>query len=134
MKNTGIKVTELTNEEMLNHKEKEYNQSEWKKAVERMIEYNAKFYEAKPDEHFSYTRFFTTYKLDKEGLFLLNRFSAYSGSITDAGFTRAFVRDGEIFTNGFGDNGNKRIINTKEGRKWLAENICKYGTMVTNCL
>lgn len=132
MKSTQIKVVELSNEEMLNHTGKEYNPATWKQRVESMIARGAKFYEAKPDKHYSYSRFFTEYRIP-EGLYFLNDFSPYSSSLTSHGFARAYIIDGEIFTKGFGKDGDERVVNTKEGRKWLVENICKH-VMVTNCL
>ena len=71
MKSTGIKVILRSNEEMLNHDEKSYNESIWKEKVNRMIENGATFYEALSDKLYSYSRFFTVYKIE-EGLILLN--------------------------------------------------------------
>ena len=51
--------------------------------------------------------------------------------LTNNGFTRVIIVDGEIFTNGFGPNKDKVVINNKEGRKWLAENICQHGVFVS---
>lgn len=133
MKSTNIKVTELTNEEMLNHSDNAYNKSVWIERVNRMIEMGAKFYECKPDAVFSYSRFFTTYTIS-EGLNFLSSFSPYSAGLTSNGFIRAFIINGEIFKNGFGELGNARVVNNKEGRKWLADNICKHGGMISSCI
>jgi hypothetical protein len=130
MKTANIKITQLTNEEMLNHSSKEYNQSIWKQSVNRMIKFNANFYEAKPDELYSYSRFFTQYKTI-EGLYFLSDYNPFSSSITSNGFRKAFIINGEIFTMGFGKERTEAVINNKEGRKWLKENICLQGIMIT---
>lgn len=132
LKSTGIKVRELSNQEMLNHPASEYNRRIWEEKVNSMIILGAKFYVADPTESFKYERFFTTYKI-KEGLFFISTFG-YSSGLTNRGFVMAYIFDGEIFTKGFGDEGKECIVNTKEGRKWLADNICKNNIMVTNCL
>jgi hypothetical protein len=133
MKPTKIKVEKLTTEQMLSHKEQEYNPAIWKQQVRIMIEkHNAVFYECKPDRIFQYTRFFAEYKID--GLHFLTQWSPFSSSLTDNGFTRAMILDGEIYTQGFGASQQQRVSNDKAGRKWLAENICKHGEMVTTSL
>ena len=132
MKSTKIKVIQLTNEQMLNHSANEYNPAIGIEMVKRYIDHNAKFYEAKPDAVYSYSRFFAEYKIN-EGLYFFKSFSPFCSALSNNGFVRAFIIDGEIFVNPFGANGNERVVNTKEGRKWLADNICKFGTMVTTC-
>jgi len=130
MKNSKIKVQPLSIEEMLNHKSSEYNPTEWVKSVKRYMDLGANFYESKPDEIYDYTRFFITYKID--GLYFFSKFSDYSGSLTNNGFVRAFIIGGEVFTRGFGPDCDKRINNSKEGRKWLSQNVCAQGVMITN--
>ena len=133
MKSTSIKVLEVSHEEMINHESRNYNSEIWDLRVEFMIKSRAKFYEAKPDNVFEYSRFYTQYKI-KEGLIFLKRFSPYSSMLTSNGFVRAFIVEGEIFTHGWGEHGENCVENSTEGRKYLADNICKYGTMITNGL
>lgn len=132
MKSTKIKLETLTTEQMLNHENKEYNPRVWANEVNRYAELGATFYMAKKDEVWGYDRFFVSYKID--GLFLFKSFSAYSPCLTNNGFTRVLIKDGEVFTIGFGENKDKRVANHKEGRKWLALNLCQFGVMVSNDL
>lgn len=132
MKSTGVKVVELTNEEMLNHKSQEYNPTEWKRGVKRMIDIGAKFYESKPEAGRSWTEFYTIYTIP-EGLKFLSNFSPYSSMLTNDGFKRAFVIDGEIWVNGFGPEGTQSVVNNKQGRKWLKESMCAHGIAITSC-
>lgn len=141
MKNTVI-VIERTKQEMLNHKERAYNPSEWDKAINRKYERfpMIRFFEALPDENFAYSRFFIQYELVDEGLKLMSRFSAYSASLTSNGFVRAILLPlsgenmYEIFTRGFNEDGKACVKNTKEGRKWIVDNLSKYGVYVTTSI
>lgn len=135
MKHTGIKVTEVSIETMLNDKENSaYNPSVWAQRVKDFAKYkNVKFYIRPKDEIFSYDKFFVSYTIE-EGLNFLSEWSAFHSSITNNGFKRACIIDGEIVTSGFGKDGEECIKNSREGRKWLVDNICKYGVMVTNSL
>ena len=132
MKTTGIKVKEVSAQDMLNNEaEAAYNPTEWKKGVTKMAQLkNIKFYEGEKNEHYKYSRFFVSYTLP-EGLNIFTRWSPFSSMLTNNGFTRVIIVDGEIFTNGFGPNKDKVLINNKEVRKWLAENICQHGVFVS---
>ncbi len=132
MKTTGIKVTEVSAQDMLNNEsEAAYNQTEWKNGVTKMAQLkNIKFYEGEKNEHYKYARFFVSYTLP-EGLNIFTSWNPFSSMLTNNGFTRVIIVDGEIFTNGFGPNKDKVVINNKEGRKWLAENICQHGVFVS---
>lgn len=132
MKSTGIKVNPVTVEDMFNDEENAaYNPSIWKKSVERYAKMqNVQFYRADKDELYSYQRFFVSYELD--GMSILKQWNAFSSTLTNNGFRTAFIIDGEIFTKAFGQNGELCIKNCPEGIKWLKENICKYGVLITN--
>jgi hypothetical protein len=133
MKPTGVKVKAITHAEMLNHPAKAYNQSEWEKRVKwRIANPDVQFYVAERDELYSYDRFYVTYRLP-EGLLILSEFSPYSSSLTNNGFKRATIVDGEIHINGWGPGNMSGIKNTPDGRKWLVENVCSQGVMVTSC-
>ena len=132
-KDLKLKVTELTLEEMLSHPSQEYNPSTWKNDVMQMSKkYNARFYQAPADHIFSYPRFFTKYSIP-EGLNFFSPYNPFSSSLTSNGFTRIFIdEEGNVFSTGFGETGNERVIKTPKGRKWLAENLCKYGVMISS--
>lgn len=135
MKPTGIKVTPVSVETMLNDKENAaYNPAIWKESVNRYAKYqNVQFYISPKNDAYAYDRFFVSYTIP-EGLNFLSQWNAFSAGLTSNGFKRAFINNGEIFTNGFGEDGKQCVTNSKEGRKWMKDNLCKYGVLVTNCL
>lgn len=125
-----MKVIKLTTEEILNNDVKLYNESEWKAIIARYSKHEGvQFFMSPKNDIYAYDRFFAVYKIN-EGLILLNNVS-YSSSLSNAGFTRAIISENEITFKGFGTDGKERVTNTKEGRKWLVDNLCKYGVVVT---
>lgn len=132
MKTTGIKVKEVSAQDMLNNEaEAAYNPTEWKKGVTRMAQLkNVKFYEAEKNEHYRYARFYVSYTLP-EGLNIFAPWSPFLSSLTNNGFKKIIIIDGEIFVKGFGPEDDMFIINNKDGRKWLAEIVCKHGVFVS---
>lgn len=132
MKNTGIKVTEVTREFVRENPDNvAYNARVWYEKVDGYAKYaDVKFYHAAPQNGTAYDRFYVQYKIG-EGLFLFGSL-AMTSSLTNAGFARVVVINGEIQVNGFGNDGSERVVNNREGRKWLVDNLCKYGVVVTN--
>lgn len=133
MKTTGIKLKEVSAQDMLNNEaEAAYNPTEWKKGVTRMAQLkNIKFYEAEKNEYYQYARFYVSYSLP-EGLNIFANWSPFISSITNNGFKRVILINGEIVVNGFGPQGDKAIKNNTEGRRFLSENFCQFGVMVSN--
>jgi hypothetical protein len=131
MKPTGIKVIEVSADFVKAHSCREYNPKEWDNTVNRFNKYkDVKWYYAEPQGGYAYERFYCEYTIE-EGLRIFNKVS-YSSCLSGGGFIRIVIINGEIYRNGFGVEGNDSIVNTKEGRKWLRDNICKYGIAVAN--
>lgn len=133
MKNTGIKITKRTIEEMLNDTDNaSYNPATWKERVLAYAKYkNVQFYIRPKDQVFSYDRFYVSYEIP-EGLYLFGQWSAFHSCIHNGGFKRIIIIEDEIVVNAFGKDKTESVINNKEGRKWLKENLCAFGIMVSN--
>ena len=131
MKNTQTSVLPQSFEQMINNLDAAaYNPTIWADAVNRVSKYeNCQFHLSPKNDIWQYDRFFVSYTIN--GINLFKTFDPFCSCLSSNGFTRLFVIDGNIFTRGFGDDGSKRVTNSKEGRKWLSENICKYGILVT---
>jgi hypothetical protein len=134
MKSTKIKVIEVTVDEMLADTENSaYNPAIWTERVKAMTKYGSvKFYKAGPDYGFKYDRFFVSYIIP-EGLHLFRDFTPFCAGLTNRGFSKCFVIDGEIFIQlfNFSDKTEGVIKNCKEVRKFLKDNVCSKGIMVT---
>lgn len=134
MKNTSIKLTNVSIEEMLNDKENSsYNPSTWIQAVKSYAKYEkCQFYIQPKDECFTYNRFYVSYVAD--GIYFFSRWSAFSASLSNNGFVRAIISDGVVYANGFGEDGSKSIVNNKDGRNYIRKTLTPYGIMVSNCI
>lgn len=89
MKSTGIKVVQLTSEEMLNHEAKEYNPKVWEKRINSLLKLEALFYIEQADRG-RFKRFYVSYKIH-EGLHFLSDFTPYINTLTSNGFVKAFI-------------------------------------------
>lgn len=134
MKNTSIKLTNVSIEEMLNDKENSaYNVSTWVQAVKSYAKFEkCQFYIQPKDECFTYNRFYVSYVAD--GIYFFSRWNAFSAGLSSNGFVRAILLNGSVYRNGFGEDGSKSIVNNKEGRNWIRKNLSSVGIMVSNCI
>ncbi len=108
----------------------EYNRAVWTEKVNRYLALGAEFFQVKGED-----TFYVKYKI-REGLIFFSEITMHS-MLHSGGFTRVIIfphgcGNFEVSYKGFGDSGKERVVNTREGRKWLVDNICKYGTPVTN--
>jgi hypothetical protein len=147
-----ITMTEVTAEQVINSSAKEYNPRVW---TERVLSYNKRegaefFKDSEEDE-----TFYVKYKI-AEGLVLFSEIN-YHSCLHNGGFTQMLIVYGKYVTPegladlnqiprlktltasnavaykyGFGKEGKQRVTNSKEGRAWLVNNICKHGVAVTN--
>lgn len=135
MENTGIKVTEVSIETMLNDKENgSYNFSTWVERVKAYAKHkDIKFYFSAPDEYNKYGRFFVSYEIE-EGLKFFKSFNPFCAGITNRGFVMIHLIGGEVFKKlfFFAEGGSGAISNTKEGRKYLVDHVCAKGTLVSS--
>lgn len=134
--NLNLKVVSL--EEMKKHESGNYNREVWLEKIDRILSYDkdAVFYIQEKDPVFSYDRFFVTYKIESEGLLMFTDFG-FSSSINSIGFIRIHItKNGEVYTFKFESEEGEffRVKNSKEGRKWLSENVCSKGFYITNKL
>jgi hypothetical protein len=124
-------IIEVTAEQVLASSAGDYNPGVWREKVERYQKLGAKFYQSCTEGEV----FYVTHWLKEEGLLFLRELTMYS-VLSCAGFTRAIIRDDELGNTtlelkGFGPENKVRVANSKEGRRWLAENICKHGVAVS---
>lgn len=136
MKNTNIKLTAVSIEEMLNDKDNaSYNPSTWKESVMRYAKYpKCQFYIVPKDEHFSYDRFYVSYVAD--GIYFFSGWSAFSASLTSNPFCKAFIIDGFVYKQlfKFSDGTEGGIGKTKEGREFIRKNVTANNIMVSSCI
>jgi hypothetical protein len=154
---TNLIITETTVEQIINDENANaYNPSTWKERTTSYLKYeDVRFYKSEGLNDYNEHDYFVAYTT-KEGLRFWSQIS-YTSCLHNGGFTRMIIVDGKYMTEelikqtssdpnfkglttnnlvaykrGFGKDQDQRVTNSKEGRKWLAENICKYGTAVTN--
>jgi hypothetical protein len=132
MKTTGITVTEVSSEFVKKHSCRSYNSKLWEEIINRFDKYGkTKWYHAPAQGGYAYDRFYAQYTIP-EGLMLFSEIG-YSSSLSGSGFVKVAILNGEINKRYFGEN-NESIKNTKEGRAWLKDNVCKYGVAISNCI
>lgn len=141
-------IIEVTAEEIINSSAREYNPAIWEEKVLSYSKYKGVQYFKDMDEN---EKFYVKYGI-KEGLIFFSEIS-YVSCMHSGGFTRLLIVEGRYapselredsrfakitpttciaYKRGFGEDGESRVVNSKEGRKWLVDNICKYGVAVTN--
>lgn len=127
MRNTGIKIFEICTNAVLNDKKSaSYNPAIWRNSVTRYADMGAQFYTtggATPNYYVKYSA---------DGLTFFKEFYPFIKVLSGYGFTRVVIINGEICENGFGADGNGRIPNNDDGRKWLRDNVCACGVMISN--
>lgn len=125
-----MKLQALTEEQIRNHINREYNPKEWDKTIDRFKKYESCQFYIEVDGLFSYPRFFATYKLP-EGFSVLNNVS-YSTSLSNTGFVAVSIaEDGTVITTKFSDGKKEgRAENCPQNRAMFA----RKGLMVTACL
>jgi hypothetical protein len=149
MKNVQNKTmaSRMTAHEVKNDSQREYNPSEWERAVDRFSKYSdVEFYKVDKGNGYDYDRFFVVYTLE-EGLRLLGSLS-YGGSLTNGGFYSAFVRtfndEFEMYLEGkiqlqstmlnFQIDGEVKpsmVGTSKEARAFMIERSKKFGMIWT---
>lgn len=128
-----------TNEQIILNDEKAgaYNPTEWKRRVESYLKYNnVEFFQSHSLNEYNEYDYYVKYQL-RDGLIFFSQIS-FTSCLHNGGFTRVILQPHEndssilMFKKGFGENGNERVINNPVGRRWLRDNVCKYGVAVTN--
>lgn len=132
MKTIKLALKKLTNVELLNDNNREYNPGEWAKMVNRYSNYGAEFYKVDKDDTYDYDRFYAVYSLP-EGLRLFSPIG-YGSMVHNGGFktVNLFLEDGEIVVFGFGDNGCGSAANTPKNRAILSKSSVERGAIYTS--
>lgn len=133
---TGLFLTPISVEQLLEREEQEYNPQIWKEAVQRSAALEKiKFYVIEPDAVYSYARFFRSYIAD--GIHFFGPFSAFSSCLTNNGFCKVCINpEGQVLKVLFRSNSGKVGLasNDNFNRQLFRRNLTPNGVMVSSSI
>jgi hypothetical protein len=127
-----LSVDELSIDQ-IRSENREYNAKEWDKTIDRFSKYpNVKFYVARPQRGYDYSRYYATYETP-EGINFLGEVS-YSSCLSNTGFCVISIMTGTMYrillSNTSGAIGY--CANDKSNREIMARNSRVHGIIYSN--